>query len=145
MTNFFKSGKSLQNLALRSAGKRRCLEQDMLPVAMKLMEHLGSFCRQNTKLPLCVENLQCRKHHETTLCPMCPCEALEPADQDGCERILQYAHFFRFFSLRMSYLRRCSITRPYCRTHINGTPLQLQWKCRFSNHSKRPKLSLKDY
>lgn len=30
-----------QNLALRSAGKRRCLEQDMLPVAMKLMEQLG--------------------------------------------------------------------------------------------------------
>lgn len=30
-----------QNLALRSAGKRRCLEQDILPVAMKLMEQLG--------------------------------------------------------------------------------------------------------
>ena len=29
----------LMNLALRSAGKRRCLEQDILPVAMKLMEH----------------------------------------------------------------------------------------------------------
>lgn len=37
-----------QNLALRSAGKRRCLEQDMLPVAMKLMEQLGleEFARQ---------------------------------------------------------------------------------------------------
>ncbi|CAJ1439330.1 unnamed protein product [Effrenium voratum] len=29
----------LMNLALRSAGKRKCLEQDMLPVALKLMEH----------------------------------------------------------------------------------------------------------
>lgn len=29
----------LMNLALRSTGKRKCLEQDVLPMAMKLMEH----------------------------------------------------------------------------------------------------------
>ena len=31
-----------QNLALRSTGKRKCLEQDVLPMAMKLMECLAS-------------------------------------------------------------------------------------------------------
>lgn len=50
-----------QNLALRSAGKRRCLEQDMLPVAMKLMEQLGGLVSEFQFLSVLI--LKCSEYH----------------------------------------------------------------------------------
>ena len=51
-----------QNLALRSTGKRKCLEQDVLPMAMKLMECLDfNLCNWQCILELeriCVEALE---------------------------------------------------------------------------------------
>lgn len=69
----------LMNLALRSAGKRRCLEQqEMLPVAMKLMEHW---------------NPQIRTHINGTLYSLLSLPSFrETAQRWGLEAMLRSIH-----------------------------------------------------
>eukprot|EP00435_Cladocopium_sp_Y103_P026279 s2163_g6.t1 len=68
----------LMNLALRSAGKRRCLEQDMLPVAMKLMEHW---------------NPQIRTHINGTLYSLLSLQSFrDSAQRAGLEAMLRSIH-----------------------------------------------------